>query len=114
MRSWALVCEDPDAPGGTFIHWVLYDLPAELRSLPAGTPGEEYPAVGGTHGRNDFGELAYGGLCPPSGTHRYYFRLYALDTLLDLEPGATRAELEQAMAGHILGEAELMGRYRRQ
>ncbi len=113
-RSLALICDDPDAPRGTFVHWVLYNLPADLRQLPEGIPAQPQPPVGGIHGKNDFGRSGYGGPCPPSGTHRYFFRLYALDQTLNLAQGATKAELLEAMNGHILISAELMGRYARQ
>jgi Raf kinase inhibitor-like YbhB/YbcL family protein len=112
--SLALVADDPDAPRGTWVHWVVYDLPATLRELPEGFgAGDRLPA--GAHlGRNDFRKVGYGGPCPPPGApHRYYFRLYALDAMLELRPSATRAQLDRAMSGHILGEAEVMGRYGR-
>jgi Raf kinase inhibitor-like YbhB/YbcL family protein len=119
-----LICEDPDAPAGTWSHWVLIDLPPDLRSLeagagtsPASTPGKEPAAKGsGTiirEGKNDFGKLGYGGPCPPSGTHRYLFRLYALDRRTDLDAGATRTTVLKAIEGHILAEGRLMGRYSR-
>jgi hypothetical protein len=112
-ESLALICEDPDAPRGTWVHWVLYDLPAAVESLPeAVAPLETLPG-GGTHGKNDFGRLGYGGPAPPSGTHRYFFRLYALDRKLALASGATAKALRRAMDGHILAEAEWMGTYSR-
>ncbi len=113
-QSFALICDDPDAPGKTWVHWVLYDLPATTRELLESVPPNPTLENGGIHGINDFGRLGYGGPCPPSGTHRYFFKLYALDRKLGLKPGATKAELLTAMAGHILAEAELMGRYARQ
>jgi Raf kinase inhibitor-like YbhB/YbcL family protein len=109
----ALICDDPDAPLGTWVHWVLYNLPASVRELPAGVPPDERLANGAVQGRNDFRRLGYGGPCPPGGTHRYYFKLYALDKALDLKPGATKKELLKAMEGHILAEGQLMGRYKR-
>jgi Raf kinase inhibitor-like YbhB/YbcL family protein len=113
-KALALVCEDPDAPAGTWVHWVLYDLPADARSLAEGVAPEPARAGGGRQGRNDFRKIGYGGPCPPPGTpHRYYFRLYALDAPAGLEPGATRAELGKAIAAHTRGSAELMGRYGR-
>ncbi len=114
-QSFALVCEDPDAPRGIWVHWVLYNLPAQVRGLPQGVEPDPELADGSRQGRNDFGRLGYGGPCPPPGRgpHRYYFRLYALDTLLTLPPGATRADLLAAMDGHVLATAELMGRFER-
>jgi len=113
-KSLALVCDDPDAPAGTWVHWVLYDLPPAARQLPAGVPAT--PAVAGGHqGVNDFRRSGYGGPCPPRGApHRYYFRLYALDTTLDLKPGATKAVVLRTAEGHTLAQAELMGRYGRE
>lgn len=113
-QSFALICDDPDAPGKTWVHWVVYDLPATSRELPESVPPTATLANGGVHGVNDFGNLGYGGPCPPSGTHRYFFKLYALDQKLGLKPGATKGELLTAMEGHILAVAELMGRYARQ
>ena len=114
-ESFALICEDPDAPSGTWSHWVLYNIPSDRTSLPSNLmPGPEL-AWGAKHGINDFGNMEYGGPCPPPGKpHRYFFRMYALDEPLDLEPGATRQEVLDAMTGHMLGQAELMGHYKRQ
>ncbi len=112
-RALALICDDPDAPVGTWVHWVYYDIPATVSQLGEGVAPDEKPAQGGVQGRNDFGRLGYGGPCPPSGRHRYYFRLYALDTSLGLKPGASRQQVESAMAGHVLDEAQLMGTYSR-
>lgn len=113
-QSFALVLEDPDAPGRTWVHWVLYDVPATERELPEGVPPEGALPSGARQGRNDFGTVGYGGPCPPPGAgHRYYFKLYALDRTVALRAGATRAELDRSMRGHILAHAELMGRYRR-
>ena len=111
--SLALIADDPDAPGKTWVHWVLFDLPAESKGLPENVPGEKAPAAGGKQGRNDFGKIGYGGPCPPGGTHRYFFKLYALDSRLDLEPGASKQELLRVMEGHVLAEGQLMGKYRR-
>jgi Raf kinase inhibitor-like YbhB/YbcL family protein len=113
-QSFALIVDDPDAPGGTFVHWVLFDMPATTTALAeAASPGA-LPA-GSLEGLNDFGNQGYGGPCPPSGSsHRYYFRLYALDTAaLGLAAGATRDQVDQAMSGRILAQAELMGTYAR-
>ena len=113
-QSFALIMDDPDAPVGTWVHWVLYDLPANTRELPEGVEKQEQLASGAMQGRNDFRRIGYGGPCPPPGIpHRYYFKLYALDTKLHLKAGATKPELERAMKGHILSETELMGRYGR-
>ena len=113
-KSLALICDDPDAPLKTWVHWVVYNLPPQTRSLPENLPAGNPLPEGGLQGVNDFRKVAYGGPCPPGGTHRYFFKLYALDRLLDLKPGATKAQLEAAMAGHVLAQAELIGRYRRQ
>jgi Raf kinase inhibitor-like YbhB/YbcL family protein len=113
-KSLALICDDPDAPMKTWVHWVVYNLPPETRSLPERLPAGNSLPNGGLQGITDFRKVAYGGPCPPGGTHRYFFKLYALDALLDLKPGATKAQVEAAMKGHILAQAELMGRYRRQ
>ncbi len=112
-RSLVLIVEDPDAPAKTWVHWVLFDLPASATGLPEGVPSDSRPPGGGVHGVNDFGNPGYGGPCPPSGTHRYVFVLAALDDLLNLPPGASRAAVGRAMKGHVLGEARLTGRYAR-
>ncbi|MBE9546861.1 MAG: YbhB/YbcL family Raf kinase inhibitor-like protein [Proteobacteria bacterium] len=112
-KSFALICDDPDAPMGTWVHWVAYDLPVSISRLPENIPPERTPASGGKQGINDFNKIGYGGPCPPGGTHRYFFKLYALDTTVDLAPGATKEQLLKAMRGHILSEAQLMGKYRR-
>ena len=112
-QSLALICDDPDAPSGTWVHWVVFNIPAPTSELPEGFPGEEELPDGTRQGRNDFRRIGYGGPCPPGGTHRYFFKLYALDTFLDEAPGITRDELLEAMEGHILVKSELMGRYRR-
>lgn len=102
-RSFALIFDDPDAPMGTWVHWILYNVPVVSRIEENSIPGEQ--------GMNDFGRKDYGGPCPPSGTHRYVFRLYALDRELDLEEGVSRKSLENAMEGHVTGRAELAGLY---
>ena len=113
-RSFALIMDDPDAPAGTWVHWVLYDLPADTTSLSEGVPKQEQLPSGARQGRNDFRKIGYGGPCPPPGKpHRYFFKLYALDKMLDLKPGATKADVEAAMKSHILSQGELMGRYGR-
>lgn len=109
--SLALVMDDPDAPGGTFVHWVVYNLPPETRELPSALPTESTLPNGGSQGKSSFGKTGYGGPCPPSGTHRYSFRLYALDKAVDLPPGATKAELFEALNNSVLAIAQLTGRY---
>jgi len=113
-RSFALVCDDPDAPMGTWVHWVVYAIPADARELAEGIPAKDELENGTRQGTNDFRKVGYGGPSPPPGrAHRYYFRLYALDAALDLPPRQTKTALMKAMEGHILGEAELMGKYGR-
>lgn len=113
-RSLALIVEDPDAPRGTFVHWVLYNLPPEPTALPAAVPHQSDLPSGARQGRNDFRRVGYGGPCPPRGpAHRYYFHLYALNAPVNLTAGATASELRSAMQGHVLGEAELLGTYGR-
>jgi Raf kinase inhibitor-like YbhB/YbcL family protein len=111
-QSLALIVEDPDAPGGTFDHWVLFNISPEVRELPeAMQAGTSLAGMATVWGVNSFGRSSYDGPCPPSGTHHYYFRLYALDTTLNLEAGATKEQVLAAMEGHILAQAELMGTY---
>jgi hypothetical protein len=113
-QSFALIADDPDAPVGTWVHWVLYDLPADTRSLAENLPKQEQLSNAARQGRNDFRRIGYGGPCPPPGKpHRYFFKLYALDTKLSLKAGAAKAEVERAVQGHILAQGELMGRYGR-
>ena len=112
-KSLALICDDPDAPVGTWVHWVLFNIPAGVTTLAAGVPSDPVLKNGARHGKNDFRKLGYGGPCPPGGTHRYFFKIYALDTLLTLESGSTKAQLVDAMRGHILADGQLMGKYKR-
>ena len=106
-----LIVDDPDAPVGVWVHWVAWNLPP-VNGLAQGLPPEPTLPNGARQGRNDFGDLGWGGPCPPQGeAHRYYFRLYALDAPLRLQPGASRSALEQHMAGHVLAQAQLIGRY---
>ena len=117
-RSLALICEDPDAPRGRWTHWVIFDIPASAKELGEGVPAQERVTVtaGGeaaTQGKNDFGKTGYGGPCPPSGSHHYLFRIYALDTELGLGPRTTRQDLLRSIKGHVLAEGELMGTYSR-
>jgi Raf kinase inhibitor-like YbhB/YbcL family protein len=113
-QSLALIVDDPDAPGRIFVHWVLYDIPPQVRQLTEKIAPQKTLPNGGIQGKNDFGKLGYGGPCPPSGIHRYFFKLYALDRPLELASAATKDQLEAAMDGHILAAAELIGRYARQ
>jgi len=113
-QSLSLIADDPDAPVGTWVHWVLFDLSPDTRALAEGLAKVEQPPTGGRQGRNDFRKLGYNGPCPPPGKpHRYFFRVYALDTKVGLKPGATRQQLDEAMQGHILATAEWMGKYQR-
>ena len=111
-RSLAIIADDPDAPAGTWVHWVLYDLPAETRKLPEGVAKDRELPNGALQGRNDFGKIGYNGPCPPRGSeHRYFFKLYALDSRTGLKAGATKSELERTMKGHILSQAQLVGKF---
>ncbi len=106
-KSLALIMDDPDASKGPWIHWLIWDIPADKTML---SKGEKIPYP---QGKNSAGIMGYGGPCPPQGTHRYFFRLYALDTILSLEKGSNRKQLEAAMTGHIIEEAQLIGTYTR-
>lgn len=111
-ESLALIMDDPDAPGATWVHWVLYDLPADTSGLPEGVPKDQSLSNGARQGRNDFGKIGYNGPCPPKGKpHRYFFKLYALDSRMNLGPGASKGELERAIRGHILAECKLAGKF---
>lgn len=112
-RSLALICDDPDAPVGTWVHWVFFNLPPTLSGLPEGVPPDKGSQVGGVQATNSWKRIGYGGPCPPSGTHRYFFKLYALSTQLNLGSSATAKDVQSAMKGHVLAEAQLMGRYQR-
>ena len=115
-KTFALILDDPDAPSGTFVHWVIYNLPASLSGLPEGASTAKVPAAnlpqGAAQGKSGFGRAGYGGPCPPSGTHRYFFHLYALDTTLT-GTGMDKSALLKAMTGHILAQTELMGTYKK-
>jgi len=116
-RSLALIVDDPDAPDPAaprmvWVHWVLYNIPPSAKGLPQAVTPESLPA-GTSQGRNDWGRTGYGGPCPPTGRHRYFFKLYALDSLLSNLDRPTKAQLEAAMQGHIVAQATLMGTYQR-
>ena len=106
-KSLALIADDPDAPGGLFIHWLVWNIPPQTNSIAEGS------APKGVHGTNDFGKSGYRGPCPPPGTHRYSFKIFALDRELDLPSGAKRSQVDAAMKGHVIAQGELMGRFAR-
>jgi len=113
-QSIALIVDDPDAPGKTWVHWVIYNIPANTTVLPLGVPKNKTLDDGSLQGKNDFGRIGYNGPCPPPGkAHRYFFKVYALDTTLSLKSGATKSQLETAMSGHILAQGEMIGKYGR-
>ncbi len=112
-ESFVLICDDPDAPMGTWVHWVYYNIPKNIRSLPESIVPVENPYIGGTQGINDFKQIGYGGPCPPMGTHRYFFRIYALDDMLDLPAGLTKQQVLKKVEDHILAKGILMGIYSR-
>lgn len=113
-KSFALIMDDPDAPSGTFTHWIVFDLPAGAHQLPENVSQAGDLPGGGRQGHNDFRRVGYGGPCPPPGkAHRYFFRLYALNSALNLPPGASRQDVEGAMRGHVIAQAELVGKFAR-
>lgn len=112
-KSFALIMDDPDAPVGTWVHWVIWNIPATTRALEENVPKTASLPNGTRQGTNDFKRIGYGGPCPPSGTHRYFFKLYALDSTLNLPPETTKSVLEDTMRRHILGQSELIGKYTR-
>jgi Raf kinase inhibitor-like YbhB/YbcL family protein len=112
-KAFALICDDPDAPMGTWVHWVVYNIPARVNRLAEGISASKVLDDGTLQGINDFRKIGYGGPCPPGGTHRYYFTIYALDAPLKLDSGATKSQLSRAMEGHILAQGQLMGKYKR-
>lgn len=112
-KSLALICDDPDAVMRTWVHWVLFNIPADTRELSENIPPQKTLTDGAKQGINDFRKIGYGGPCPPGGTHRYYLKLYALDTEINLEAGSTKEQLMRAMEGHILAEGKIMGKYQR-
>jgi Raf kinase inhibitor-like YbhB/YbcL family protein len=111
-QSFALVVDDPDAPMGTWVHWVIFNIPASIRGLKEGTPTNSQLSDGSLQGKTSAGSTGYHGPCPPSGTHRYFFKLYALDTMLSLSASAGKKDLLVAMEGHILANMELMGTFK--
>ena len=112
-KSLALIADDPDAPMGTWVHWMAWNIPVSARVMEDNVPKRDALPNGMKQGTSDFRRVGYGGPCPPSGTHRYFFKLYALDTTFTLPPSTTKKELEKAMQGHMLKQAELMGKYTR-
>ena len=112
-KTIALICEDPDAPAGTWVHWLIFNIPASRKGLPESVPKAKILPDGSKQGVSDFRTIGYGGPCPPGGTHRYYFKVYALDCELPLDAEATKSKLLKAMDGHILAEGQLMGKYKR-
>ncbi len=111
--SMVLICDDPDAPMGTWVHWVLYGLSPDTLEISENIPDDKGVLGGAKHGVNDFRKYGYGGPCPPGGIHRYFFKLYAVDTEVDLDPGASKDEVLGAIKGHVLAEGQLMGKYSR-
>jgi Raf kinase inhibitor-like YbhB/YbcL family protein len=112
-KSFALIVDDPDAPAGIWVHWVIFNIPPATTGLPENVPTIDSLPDGSMQGKNDSREIGYDGPCPPGGTHRYYFKLYALDTMLKLSSGSTKTDLLKAMEGHIVAQVQLMGRYSR-
>ncbi|HAR63642.1 MAG: YbhB/YbcL family Raf kinase inhibitor-like protein [Candidatus Margulisiibacteriota bacterium] len=112
-KSIAIITEDPDAPRGVWTHWVVYNLPADIKGLPEEVPTQDTLKNGAEQGINDSKNIGYGGPCPPSGVHRYYFKIYALDEKLPLKSGSTKGDVVKAMKGHILAEGQLMGKYKK-
>jgi Raf kinase inhibitor-like YbhB/YbcL family protein len=112
-KAFALICDDPDASMRTWVHWVLYNIPGDQNRISEDIPPMEVLENGAMHGKNDFRRTGYGGPCPPRGTHRYFYKIYALDEVLDLDPGISKKALLKAMEGHVLAEGQLVGRYKR-
>lgn len=112
-KTLAIVCDDPDAPAGTWTHWLVYNLPGATMGLIENMPAQDKVGGGGMQGTNDFGKIGYGGPCPPRGTHRYFFKVYVLDSELPLKPGATKDQLMKAMEGHVIAQGQLAGLYSR-
>lgn len=112
-KSFALINDDPDAPIGDWVHWILYNIPVESKELVENSSKKKLLPVNTIEGNNDWGRIGYGGPCPPSGTHRYFFKIYALDVVLPVKQGTTKKQLLDAMKGHILATAQLIGKYKR-
>jgi Raf kinase inhibitor-like YbhB/YbcL family protein len=112
-KTYVLICDDPDAPSKTWVHWVLFNIPSSVNELPENLPTEKSILSGAIQGKNDFKTTGYSGPCPPSGTHRYYFKVYALDCELSLDSHAQKEDVETAMKDHILAKGVLMGKYKR-
>jgi hypothetical protein len=112
-KSFVLICDDPDAPILTWVHWVYFNIPAFVTSLPEALSKTEKPVQGGIHGKSSFGDFGYGGPCPPWGTHRYFFKLYALDTMLTIPSGVKKKDVLKAMEKHVLSQTELIGKYKK-
>lgn len=111
-KSIAIICDDPDAPGGTFVHWVIFNIPSNFNELFENVHREKVLSIGAKQGVNDFGRIGYGGPCPPS-LHRYFFRIYALNTELKLDAGIEKKDLLKSMEGHIIAQGQLMGKYQK-
>jgi Raf kinase inhibitor-like YbhB/YbcL family protein len=112
-KSLVMICDDPDAPAGVWVHWVCYDIPVAVTGFFEGIPKSDSLPEGGKQGISDFGNNGYGGPCPPAGTHRYFFKIYALDKVLGLPAGKSKKEIERAVQGHILAKSDLVGVYSR-
>jgi Raf kinase inhibitor-like YbhB/YbcL family protein len=112
-KSIVLICDDPDAPAGTWVHWVCYDIPPSATGISEDQPKADSLSCGGTQGKNDFHRIGWGGPCPPGGTHRYFFKVYCLDIVLNLLPGKTKKDIEKAMKGHVIDRGEFYGVYSR-
>ncbi len=110
-KTIAIIADDPDAPGGTWVHWLIFNLPANVKELPDGVAPEGNASAVARQGTNDFKKIGYGGPCPPSGVHRYFFKVYGLDTELSLNAGATKEDLMKAMEGHVVAEGQIVGKY---
>ena len=114
-KSIALICDDPDAPGGIWVHWVLYGIPPGVAGIEESIPSKGKVIGRARHGQNDFRRLGYGGPCPPKGkAHRYFFKIYALDEELELQAGASKKDLLKVMQGHVMAEGQLVGTYQRE